>query len=282
MYSSSTQVTKGMKKGDKILCIWRFILLFVQAEKLAQNNRYIPLWEDAGSKKRGKRNKTEKNPTTTKQTKQPKTSNKQNQPQYSSGVMNIVQMSEFCQRKWKKPQTVLNPPPRNGVAVEMTAAFATNGNILIYAPWISSVTSPVAFQLWICRVKKLTGEVLLAISWLWLPLAAFACPSLALTGISSLPGTQDLHQAIKCTRTLWVNTYQYPKGTWGPESLQELHKLACADVEIPQWATFGSCCSNLRNEMRFRRVTQCFVRDSTKGKKSSVIGEGWIPAVIQK
>lgn len=33
--------------------------------------------------------------------------------------------------------------------------------------------------------------------------------------------------------------------------------------------------------MRFRRVAQCFVLDSTKVKKSSVIGEGWIPALSE-
>lgn len=58
IYSTSAQVTKGIK--EERLCIWGFILLFVQAEKLLQNNRYLSLWEDAVPKKRGKK-KTTKN-----------------------------------------------------------------------------------------------------------------------------------------------------------------------------------------------------------------------------
>lgn len=53
-----------------------------------------------------------------------------------SPLIKIVQISELCQRNWKKnknKKVVWNSPSKNGVAVEMSAAFATNDSILIYA-----------------------------------------------------------------------------------------------------------------------------------------------------
>lgn len=59
--------------------------------------------------------------------------------------MKIVQNS--VREPEKQTNFVLKSPPRNGVAVGMAAAFATNDSILIPALCISSPTPPAVFQL---------------------------------------------------------------------------------------------------------------------------------------
>lgn len=268
IYSTSAQVTKGIK--EERLCIWGFILLFVQAEKLLQNNRYLPLWEDAVPKKRGKKksNQKPKNPL----------------PGAPSWRLFRSQNSVRETEKKTNKQTVWNSPPKNGVAVEMNAAFATNDSILIYALCISSAASPVVFQLWSSRVKKLTALQMKFCS----PVPGCDCPcqpvfaslwdSHRLVPISALGICIRLWNAQGHREWIPTNVLKTPGALRAFRDfikwLVQIRRCLCEPPLAAAAAAWGI-------ETRFRGVTQCFVLDSTKGKKSSVIGEGWIPALSE-
>lgn len=178
--------------------------------------------------------------------------------QTRSPLMKIVQNS--VREPKKNPiKFVLNSPPRNAVAVEMAAAFATNDSILIPALCISS---PCCIPAVSSRSKneELCRGVLLAQSWLCLPVSGTHTDQLP-------PWHWDFHQLIKCTRALWVNTYHGPKDTWGSGSFRDFINFVQIRRHLSE-PPLAATAIAWGAETSFRRVTQCLFSILQRGRRA--------------